>query len=225
MWKILIRKEIENAFAQKKFIYMMIGMSILFPFLIPMFDNNQLLMKFIPASLFACIIPNYIALNCASQLVVNSHIEEVKLNLPKILQYKRINRAIYYISKISIPFMTGVVCGMLSSLIFYFINGPISMNDLLIIIITNFIWSLIPTIVTITLTTLGIDDEITLNTVMIFANLAIYGLMVFLANPLENFTLHLIYTILIAIIFLFITNLLINRKIIKLEEKNDGQCF
>lgn len=225
MHSILIKKEIENAFAQKKFIYMMLGMSILFPILIPMFDSNQVIEKIIPASFLACFIPNYIALNCSSQLIVNSYIEEVNSNISNILSFKKINIFMYYFSKLIIPFITGFACGTLSSIIFNYVNGPIVMQEFILIIWANCIWSLLPSILTLAITAFGIENEITLNTIMFLSNLGLYIFVLFLKNPFENIVIHSIYTIVFTFLFLFITHYLMCSKSVKLKEKNNGQFF
>lgn len=225
MLKILLKKEIQNAFAQKKFIYMMIGMSVFLPFLIPMFDTNQFIEKIIPASFFACFIPNYIALNCSSQLVVNSYLEEVKSNISTVFLNKKIKKPLYYFTKTIIPATTGFICGIVSSAVFHFVNAPISMNDFLVIIIANLVWSIIPSLVTLLLTTFCIEDEVMLNTLMLFTNLAVYATIVFLKNPLENINVHLIYAIITGILLLIITDCLIRNNSTKLEVNDDGQHF
>ena len=222
--KILLKKEIANAFAQRKYIYMIIAMSIGFPIVIPMIDNNGLLDVLIPASLMATIIPNIIALTCSSQLVANSHIEEVKSNISRTLLYRRIKRSIFLASKIIIPFIIGFISSMLSSIVFHYTSGPLSADEFLLVAIANVIWSLLPVTITLLLTILKFDNDVTLNLTMVIVSYIVYGGIIYVADPFSNIVSNVLISILFFITIIIICSVLISKSIPKLEVNvNNGK--
>jgi len=223
-FKILLRKEMRNAFAQRKYIYMILAMSIGFPIFIPMFDNNGFLDAFIPASLMATIIPNIIALTCSTQLVANSHMEEIRSNIPRILLYRRIKRCAFLASKIIIPFIIGFLSAMLSSIVFHYTSGPLSGEEFLLIAVANIIWAILPVTITLLLTVLKFDNDVTLSMTMVIVSYAVYGGILYIADPFADIITHVLLSITLIIIMIVICSVVITKSIPKLEVNiNDGK--
>jgi len=76
----LLRKDRLNTFAQKQYFIFMTLMAVGLSLWTGLARDNWFFSLF-PMELLAYAIPSFVAMSCASQLVVNNYLEDVKSNI------------------------------------------------------------------------------------------------------------------------------------------------